>query len=270
MSEGAGAIPPPFFFLRRGSMMPSMVVGSMVVAIGLWAAPIAPAPEVDERARREALAHYRAGQEFMYAESWPEAEREFRAAIRLDPLLVLAHYSLGQTYMSMRRYPDAVRAFTLCRQAFLDVRGLLSSDRVRADQRLDEQIEELKQTIRSLHGMKAGPLENAILKLEQRVRELEDLRRRGAAGTTEVPAEFSLALGSAHFRTGALADAQREYEAAVRVRPGFGEAHNNLAVVLMLQGRLEEARQHARLAEKAGHRVSPAFKADLERRLRGS
>ncbi|HXB56039.1 MAG TPA: hypothetical protein VN461_14740 [Vicinamibacteria bacterium] len=40
-----------------------------------------------------------------------------------------------------------------------------------------------------------------------------------------------LALGSAYYRSGALGDAEREYLAGIKVKPGFGEAHNNLAVV---------------------------------------
>ena len=83
-------------------------------------------------------------------------------------------------------------------------------------------------------------------------------------------AEFSLALGSAYFRNGSVADAQREYEAAVKVRPKFGEAHNNLAVVYMLQGKLDAAEQHLKQAEKAGFPVNPRLKEDLTKRIKGS
>jgi len=77
------------------------------------------------------------------------------------------------------------------------------------------------------------------------------------------PPYISLALGSAYFRTSAFPDAEREWRAAIQVNPKLGEAHNNLAVVLMLTGRLDEAVQEVDLAEKSGHKVSDAFKADL-------
>jgi Flp pilus assembly protein TadD len=42
-----------------------------------------------------------------------------------------------------------------------------------------------------------------------------------------------------------------------------GEIHNNLAVVCMVTGRYDEAEREVQLAEKAGFRVSPAFKEEL-------
>lgn len=248
----------------------------MARALAVWMAVLvtagtAGAAAVNESAHRQALVHYRAGQGFMYGESWADAEREFRAAIGLDPQLVLAHFSLGQTYMSMKEYPRAVIAFKGARAAFLEGASLAATDRVKADQRRDEEIRELQNNVRSIRSQ-AGALrqssqqpENMILKLESRIKELETYKFTGG-GVIEVPAEFSLALGSAYFRTGALADAQREYEAALRVRPKFGEAHNNLAVVYMLQGKLAEADVQVKAAEKAGFHVNPQLKVDLAKR----
>ena len=242
---------------------------SLIVSVVLLA--VAASGTVDDRAHREALEHYRAGQTLMYAETWTEAEREFRAAIKLDPLLVLAHYALGQSYMNMKQYPDAVKAFTGCRQAYLDVSALQAGNKVRGDMRRDEEIQELRDSVRTIQSgvIKLAQPELTILKLEERIHDLENVKRRGAEGILEVPAEFSLALGRAYFRSGALVDAQREYEAALKVRPKFGEAHNNLAVVYMMQGRLQDAAEHLKSSEKAGFHVNPAFKADLEKRLKG-
>jgi tetratricopeptide (TPR) repeat protein len=247
----------------------------MARALAVWMAvtmaATTAAAAVSESAHRQALERYRAGQGFMYAESWPEAEREFRAAIGLDPQLVLAHFSLGQTYMSVKEYPKAVMAFKGARAAFLEAAALGAIDRVKADQRRDEEIRELRDSVRmvrsqatSLRQNSQQP-ENMILKLESRIKELETYKFTGT-GVIEVPAEFSLALGSAYFRTGALADAQREYEAALAVRPKFGEASNNLAVVYMLQGKLGEAEVQVKAAEKAGFHVNPQLKVDLAQR----
>jgi tetratricopeptide (TPR) repeat protein len=249
-------------------------LASCLLVFGLIHPPSVAAVKVTEQAHREALEHYRAGQELLYAENWTDAEREFRAAVKLDPLLVLAHYSLGQVYMALKQYPDAVKAFTGCRQAYLDIAALQDVDKTQVDQRREEEIQQLRDGIRILHSASArqretGQRENSILKLEQRILDLETSKRRGPTGAIQVPAEFSLALGSAYFRSGALADAEREYGAAVKARPKFGEAHNNLAVLLMLQGRLPEAKDHLKSAEKAGFHVNPVFKADLEKKLEG-
>ena len=55
-------------------------------------------------------------------------------------------------------------------------------------------------------------------------------------------------------------------EGAIEVNPKLGEAHNNLAVIYMQTGRLVEAEQSLKLAEKAGFRVNPQFKEDLKKK----
>ncbi len=212
---------------------------------------------------REALLHYRAGKESMSSENWAEAVLEFKEAIKLDPLLVLAHYDLGQAFMALKRYPDAVKAYLAARQAFTDLGALAQVDRFKADRELDDGIFELRRNIERLRQMGSEML---MLKAENQLRDFEEMRKKGGPSQgPETPAEISMALGSAYYRTGAFPDAEREYRAAIKVRPGFGEAHNNLAVVYMQTGRLEEAKSEINLAEKAGFKVSPKLKEDLER-----
>jgi tetratricopeptide (TPR) repeat protein len=251
-------------------MSKRLLVASSLFTLAALCSPFLCAAEVSEHAHREALEHYRAGQALLYAEDLAKAEQEFRAAIKLDPLLVLAHYSLGQVYMGTKQYPEAVRAFIGCRQAYLDVSTQQASSNVRTDLRHDEEIQELRDSVRTIRSgvLKLAQPEITILRLENRINDLENAKRRAATTAGEVPAEFSLALGSAYFRSGAPQDAQREYEAALKVNPRFGEAHNNLAVLLMLQGRLPEASEHLKSAEKAGFHVNPQFKADLESKLK--
>jgi len=62
-----------------------------------------------------------------------------------------------------------------------------------------------------------------------------------------------------------MADAEREYRAAIAVDPKLGEAHNNLAVVCMLTGRFADAEQEIKAAEKSGFRVNPQLKEDLQK-----
>jgi len=82
----------------------------------------------------------------------------------------------------------------------------------------------------------------------------------------EAPAEVSLALGSAYFRSGQLEPAEHAYRDAIKASGKMGEAHNNLAVLCMLTGRFEEAEREIKAAEKAGFPVSPRFKDDLKQR----
>jgi Tfp pilus assembly protein PilF len=105
--------------------------------------------------------------------------------------------------------------------------------------------------------------------LEQRLRDLED-QRHSTGVAFRPPAELLLALGSAYFRNGDTEGAEANWKAAVEVNQKYGEAHNNLAVIFMQTGRLTEAEQELKLAEKNGFNVNPQFKADLKDRQKAS
>jgi Flp pilus assembly protein TadD len=94
---------------------------------------------------------------------------------------------------------------------------------------------------------------------------LDDQRGRAAVAVT-TPAELSLALGSAHFRSGSLPEAEREHLAAAGANPRLGEAHNNLAVVYMMTGRLDEAARALDRARKSGYKVHPQLEKDVKAR----
>jgi tetratricopeptide (TPR) repeat protein len=81
------------------------------------------------------------------------------------------------------------------------------------------------------------------------------------------PAEVLLALGSAFFRNEQEHDAEVQWKAAAEVKPGLGEAHNNLAIVYIRTGRLDAAARELALAEKSGFRVNPQLKQDLKNEM---
>lgn len=224
--------------------------------------------------RQEAAAteHFRNGMQALASEKWDRAETEFKAAVKIDPLYDAAFYGLGQVYMVKRQYEDAIRAYADSRTAFKASAEARATNKVTTDRRIRDHIQALQDYIRNLE--RAGPRGNPnivadIQRQRVRIRQLEVQLTMAAGSMPDVPAGLSLALGSAFFRIGAFAEAEREYLEAVRVDPGFGEAHNNLAVVYMLNGRLTQAEQEISLAEQAGFRVSPNLKADLKKRKGG-
>ncbi len=87
-------------------------------------------------------------------------------------------------------------------------------------------------------------------------------------GAFQPPAQVLLALGSAYFRNGDRDAAEAQWLAAIDANPKLGEAHNNIAVIYMQTGRFEQALQELTLAEKAGFKVNPQFKADLKERAK--
>jgi tetratricopeptide (TPR) repeat protein len=115
-----------------------------LIAAILIALAAAPAAAQTPREHIEATRHLRLGQENLRAEHWDKAETEFRAAIKLDPLLELAHYGLGQTHMALKRFTDAVQDFANCRDAFRQQVGNAATSKLQAEQRVLEQIQQLE------------------------------------------------------------------------------------------------------------------------------
>jgi tetratricopeptide (TPR) repeat protein len=244
------------------------ILALAVLSIGslVGAAQAQPTDAISADNRKVAIEHYQAGMEKMRTESFAEAAEEFQTAIKLDRLLVLAHYQLGAARMALKEYPQAVEAFEACIAAHMGLLALRSNDRDLSQKRLDEEIEALKDSQRHLamnSGASAQP-QNTALRLESRLHELEQQRRRGTM-PTEVPAEFSLALGSAYLRVGRMVDAEKAYGDAIKVNPKMGEAHNNLAFVYFRTGRLDAAETELKAAEKTGFAVNPRFKDDVQK-----
>jgi tetratricopeptide (TPR) repeat protein len=204
--------------------------------------------------RVEAVRHNQAGPAHLRREAWREAESEFIKAIDLDPLLAPAHYGLGQAYMAMREYRKAIHAYQGCRDAYERLRALTKGEQIAARARESEQRLASRDTARASGvGAELEALRLNALRWRQERQGIE----------VELPAAVSLGLGSAYFRSGAIAEAEREFLAAIAAEPGLGEAHNNLAVVYFMTGRTREARGAVDRAEAAGFRVDPRFKADL-------
>ncbi len=167
--------------------------------------------------------------------------------------------------MNLRRYASAIKAYSDCIDALRRLHELRQAGNVEADKRRDDEIRELREIVNH-----PGRLDRMkVLQVEQRLRDLEDQRHK-PFDTFRPPAETLLALGSAQFRNGDRDGAEANWKAAVEVNPKYGEAHNNLAVIYMQAGRLSEAEQELKLAEKNGFNVNPQFKSDLRERQKAA
>jgi tetratricopeptide (TPR) repeat protein len=82
---------------------------------------------------RRAIAHCLAGEELLLAGWLVPAEREFRRALRLQPLLGAAHFGLGKVRVRQERFPEAVIEFRAAAAALQQVDQRLG--RGRADGR---------------------------------------------------------------------------------------------------------------------------------------
>lgn len=233
---------------------------------------IAPTPARSQQTDPAALVHYRAGLQLMSAEHWDEAAESFSRAIDIDDEFGLAHYWLGRARIAAGKYVAAIAALHACRELYLQQSGSRASDQLAANQRRQDQLREIREMIRERQrGPQNAANDRVVMHLETLANDVE----RQMSGSRmdfrlQVPAFVSLSLGSAYFRKGDFAPAEEYFRAAIDANPKMGEAHNNLAVVLLMTGRVAEAERETSLAEKAGFRVNPQFKDDLKAARRSS
>ena len=226
--------------------------------------------------RERARPHYRAGEEYLRIEAWKEAATSFQQAIAIDPQFEVAYYGLGRAQMALKQFPEAIESYTKCRDLYRAEGGRRFTSQQEARRHWQDRLMEVDDVLRQYQQ---GAQPQQTDRTSQRIRQLQELRRDLQERLTrslnltidsKVPAFVSLALGSAYFRSAKLADAEREYKAAIDVDPQAGEAHSNLAVVYMETGRLADAERAVAAAEKTGFKVHPQLKADIRARKNGS
>jgi superkiller protein 3 len=221
--------------------------------------------------RERARPHYKTGWEYMRVEAWEEAAAAFRKAIEIDRRFEDAYYSLGRAQMNLRKYGDAIAAYTEARDLYQAQTGEQFSNQQDAQRYRQDRLMELDEVIRQMQtGAQTARTQERLRQVQEQRRQLQQYLQRGANITiaNNVPAFVSLALGSAYFRSGKLADAEREYKAALAADPKTGEAHINLAVVYLETERYAEADRAITAAEKAGAKVNPQLKQDIKGRLK--
>jgi len=230
--------------------------------------------------QRQARVHAAEGDRHMRAEAFARAIEEYGAAERLDRLLVRAPYGIGRAHMALRQYDAAVEAYLRAQRAFRSLQEASVETRKALAAARDDEILRLKDSIRDAETTarlvaptsRAGrDIANQMRQMDAELDALENLRdsepRGRGDGTARMPPALFLALGSAYFRAGRLADAEREYKLALAARADLAEARNNLAVVYFETGRAAEAADEIRQAEKAGFKVHPELKRAVSNAL---
>jgi hypothetical protein len=94
----------------------------------------------------------------------------------------------------------------------------------------------------------------------------EDSRNQHAFHPDRKRAALAVALAHAHFGAGALEAAEREFRDAVALEPGNADAHCGLVVTLANLFRTDEAERELQAAERAGVRLSPSVRDEIEKR----
>src|SRR5688500_5518070 len=159
--------------------------------IALTAAPAPAAAQIaDDASRREALQHYRAGQELLSSEQFEKAADAFQKSIAKDSLMTLAHYGLGQSYMALRRYTSAVVAFQRWRDAYRQIHAMEQTHRVDTERMRREEILALNDSLRQIAGGRVAVNPVVRNRMESTLRDLErDQNRNTPGGEFKAPAQ---------------------------------------------------------------------------------
>jgi tetratricopeptide (TPR) repeat protein len=217
--------------------------------------------------------HDTTGWRFLAQGQYEDAVREFAAALRINADFADALHGMGKAYMALRRYDLAAAAYERCRQAYEKSGTADAESRTLRNRERDARLRDLRQEVFNLQNSPQPEPNETIAKmvseLQVQIRALEGQREPGPAiePPAPVPAFLSLALGSAYFHLNRVDDAERMFRDAIAAEPRFGEAHSNLALVLLVTGRPREAQQHVAIAEEAGFAVNPELKARIRAAL---
>lgn len=169
-------------------------------------------PSREDRAR----ARYHAGEAKLRASDFESAVLELRAALELDPKLVVAHHALGQAWLGLMRPRDAEASFRAA---------------------LDLEPDKYLSWMGLAHALRAeGRAEDAVAAL-----------KKAAALAPESP-EPHRYLGDVYAESGRVEDALSEYDAAARLGGSAGlDALERLGELFEKHGRHEDAaRAYAR------------------------
>ena len=240
---------------------PSFVLLMVIFAGAAAAQQISPADR--DRARTQ----NRLGWEALRAEKFEQAVKSFQEAIEIRRDYEYAHYGLGRTYLAMRRYADAVTVLEKCKDLYLAQGSRQFTNVQEATRFREDRVVEIDEQIRLLRtGPQTAQTQDLIRQYETTKRDLQENIRRSQGMTIDatVPGWVSLSLGSAYFRSGRLKEAEGAYVEALKSDGRLGEAHNNLAVVYLETGRIDEAFASLESAKKAGVKVNP----ELEKAIR--
>ena len=248
-------------FLLSALLLPSAAMAQVHQAPDLRMPP-------DDPRAVQAQARLKEGQRLMTEDDFEAAAKAFEEAVALDPLLMMGHYGLGTARVARKEYATAVTAFEAAKKAFHDRAEMNSHQRFQSESAREDRIRKLKDLIRTVgdYGSGSAAARQAMMEKQEWEAEVAALEAQQdmAKGPPRVPPGLSLALGSAYFRTGRVADAEREYRAAIEAQPKMGEARVNLAVVLLMTGRAAEAKQELALAKKNKAAVPAGLEKDID------
>lgn len=230
------------------------------------------------------------GNAFTRLGKYPEAVGAYDAAIRVRPGFPLAYFNEGIVLVLQGQVNQAIDRFEA-------VEKINSGPRAHLEMFAGDEAKNDKQIARTEDALRRTPDDPAVKcayaialaqrgRIEDAISQLEDVSAmaiepevlaaklhatKPAASPVQVSAAQAAVkknpkdpiahfqLGNAYNQSGKRQDAIREYREAIRLKPSFGRAHNNLAVALYFTGDYAGAWKEVHITQKQGAEVHPKF-----------
>ncbi len=247
----------------------SLAGAAWVALTAVTAGPVEPAD------MRKAERHYNTGVQALVAGNYTKAREEFDKSLASAPGFPPALLGRGHVELAGKNFAEALRDYTAARDGYTAFGDTLQRFEMERYAKTQDEIRQLRDQQRELQNQARGPgseegqtttqinLERTI---EQRIQSLEAVQMPTTSGGNEPPGDVYFHIGNALFRLERYDEARVEWETCARKSEKFPLVRNNLAVVYLKAGRIDDARRAVAEAESLGMTVNPALKAEIERR----
>jgi tetratricopeptide (TPR) repeat protein len=201
---------------------------------------------------------------------WRNSETLFRHALDVTSSNYLAHHNLGVAFADEGRFPEAIKQYQAALQIEPNAANVQTDygNALAKSGRIPEAIEHYEAALRVLpdspitHNDLAnalaatpGSVPEAIAEYQTALRLKPDYEeaRKNLAQVQSNAAEMQYSMGVDLAKSRKPEAAIAHFEEALRLKPDYVDAHNNLGVVLAGAGRVQEAISHF----EAALRINP-------------
>ena len=246
---------------------------SLIAAV-LLSTSVASAATVGKDRLRLARSHTAKGDKLVKKTEYAGAERKYRSAIAVEPLLPTAYLGLGKALIGQQRYAEALEVLEEAEKRFVEWEQMIQIGQMQKQQLAERQLQSLRDVQAAVSDKgspfsgdsptpgppSAGQLTAQKIETEQFLfRENYDLE-----GFQAIPSQVFYLEGIAYLRTNRRALGIEALEVCLTINKRHELAHYNLAVALFTRGDVEEAKSHLDAAVSAGVEPHEGFVADLE------
>lgn len=199
-----------------------------------------------------------------------KAEKKMQEALEIMPEHADASYMLAQIQLKRKDIPRALTLILDAKKNYAFIANFHTFthqqylDRLRQQrQDLEAQRSQILDSISRLPARSRPESTTATQAIARSIQEIDQRLSQPISPTFEIPADYHFIHGNVLFQMGQRADAQAQYQEAIRLDPSHSGAYTNLALVLFSLGRYQEALDCLLRAEASGAKVNPDFKRDL-------